>query len=80
MSLWEKIFGSEKKSASTARDRLTMVLAHERASVAIENIDAMKAELMQVIRKYVPVKDIKIKSEKNQNIDILEFEIFIGNR
>ena len=75
MSLIEMLFGGKKKSASVAKDRLTLMLAHERADNSLPNMDDLKRELMEVVKKYVKVKDIKVKTEQNQNIDILEFEI-----
>lgn len=75
MSLIEMLFGGKKKSASVAKDRLTLMLAHERADNSLPNMDELKRELMEVVKKYVKVKDIKVKTEQNQNIDILEFEI-----
>ncbi|MBO4401431.1 MAG: cell division topological specificity factor MinE [Selenomonadaceae bacterium] len=49
-----KIFGrSEKKSAQTAKERLQVVLIHDRASVAPEFMDQMKDELIAVASKYM---------------------------
>ena len=41
MSLIDKIFGGKKSSAQEARDRLTLILAHERA-INVPYMDAMK--------------------------------------
>lgn len=60
-----------------ARDRLKLVLAHERASNALPYMDEMKAEIMEVIKKYTQVKDIHISSQTNQNVDVLEMEIIL---
>lgn len=76
MTLFERIFGIKKNdSASKAKDRLTIMLAHERADCAVPYLDDLKRDLMEVIKKYSQVKDINIKTESNQNIDMLEIEI-----
>ena len=77
MSLLSSLFGKKETSASVARDRLKLVLAHERASNALPYMDEMKAEIMEVIKKYTKVKDIHISSQNNQNIDVLEMEIIL---
>lgn len=77
MSLFSSLFGKKETSASVARDRLKLVLAHERASNALPYMEEMKAEIMEVIRKYTQVKDIHISSQNNQNIDVLEMEIIL---
>lgn len=77
MSLFTNLFGKKESSASVARDRLKLVLAHERASNALPYMEEMKAEIMEVIKKYTQVKDIHISSQNNQNIDVLEMEIIL---
>jgi len=77
MSLFSSLFGKKESSASVARDRLKLVLAHERAANSLPYMEEMKQELMDVIKKYTQVKDIQISSQSNQNIDILEMEIIL---
>jgi len=78
MSLFERIFGKKDNSANKARDRLKLMLAHERADCAVPYIDDLKKDLLVVIQKYTKVGDINIKTEKNQNVDMLEVEIFLN--
>ena len=77
MSFLSNLFGKKSSSANVARDRLKVVLAHERASNALPYMDEMKADIMEVIKKYTKVKDIHISSKNNQNIDVLEMEIIL---
>jgi len=67
----------KKRSASVAKNRLMMMLAYERASTKIERLDEMKQELIEVVRKYVKVKDVEIKTSSNQNLETLEVEIIL---
>ena len=77
MSLFD-IF-KKKKSKDVARDRLMMMLAYERANTKIENLDEMKKELINVVKKYLNIKDIHIKTNSNQDLETLEVEIILNN-
>jgi len=68
----------KKKSKDVAKDRLMMMLAYERANTKIENLDEMKKDLINVVKKYLSVKDINIKSSSNQEIETLEVEIILN--
>lgn len=68
----------KKKSKEIAKDRLMMMLAYERANTKIENLDEMKKDLINVVKKYLNVKDIHIKSSLNQHIETLEVEIILN--
>ncbi len=68
----------KKKSKDVAKDRLMMMLAYERAHTQIDNLDEMKKELINVVKKYLNVKDIHIKTSSNQDIETLEVEILLN--
>ena len=70
-------FFKKKKSKDVAKDRLMMMLAYERATTKIENLDEMKKDLIAVVKKYLNVKDIHIKNHSNQDIETLEVEIIL---
>jgi len=76
MSLFD-IF-KKKKSKDVAKDRLMMMLAYERANTKIDNLDEMKQDLINVVKKYLNVKDVQIKSNSNQDIETLEVEIILN--
>ncbi len=80
MTLFERFFGQKKEAtANVAKDRLTVMLACERAECAVPYLDDLKRDLLEVIKKYTKTGDINIKTEKNQNVDMLEIEIQLGN-
>jgi len=68
----------KKKSKDVAKDRLMMMLAYERANTKIDNLDDMKKDLINVVKKYLNVKDVHIKSNSNQDIETLEVEIILN--
>ena len=78
MSLVNRIFGGKQSSANTARDRLSIMLAHERAANSFPFLEDMRNDIIEVIKKYTAVENVSIKTEQNQNIDILEVEITLG--
>lgn len=80
MSWLERIFGnSQPKSAQLAKERLTLVIAHQRANnEATPNfLPALQQELIDVISKYVKVnsEDIKVQLERKDNYEVLEVNI-----
>jgi len=80
MSLLDKIFGAKPKSANIAKDRLKIVLAHERVGASYPFMDELKREILEVVKKYISVKDINIKKERNASIDMLEVEVMLDEK
>lgn len=82
MSLIEKIFGKRQKSAAIARERLQIILAHERdgrTATPPDYLPALQRELMEVISKYVSVHkdDIKVHLERQDHFEVLEVNIVL---
>jgi len=65
-SILASIFGSsdeQTKDASPgqiARDRLTLVLVHDRADISPGMMDNMKQEIIEVIKRYVEIDETQI--------------------
>jgi cell division topological specificity factor len=74
-------FFARKEPAATAgiaKERLQIVLAHERAGRdAPEFLPAMQRELLAVVRKYVTVKEdeIRVNIAKQASASVLEINI-----
>lgn len=80
MSLIDMIFGKRQKTASIARERLQIILAHERnGRSAPDYLPALQRELMEVISKYVAVNldDIKVQVERQDDFEVLEVNIVL---
>jgi len=72
--------GEKKKTASIAKDRLQIILAHERSGRNASEPDylpQLQRELIAVISKYVHVNpgDIRVHLERQDNLDVLEVKI-----
>ena len=56
--LINKLLGRETSSANTARERLQLVLAHDRvdmSSLTTDLLDKMRKEILDVVAKYVEI-------------------------
>jgi cell division topological specificity factor len=80
MSLLERLFGQKQKTASIARERLQLIIAHERGGPSKPDfLPALQRELIEVISKYVKVdvQDIKVSLEKQDRYEVLEVNIVL---
>lgn len=80
MSLISLLFGEKKKTANVAKERLQIILAHERTGRGGSRPDYLpdlQRELIAVISKYVAISpdDIKVNLERQDNFDVLEVKI-----
>ena len=50
-----KLLHRQPASASTARERLQLVLAHDRSDLSTELLDQMRKEILEVVAKYVEI-------------------------
>ena len=80
MSIFSFLLGEKKKTASVAKERLQIILAHERSGRGTSRPDylpALQRELVAVISKYVSIKaeDIKVHFERQDNLEVLEVKI-----
>ena len=67
---------NKKKSASVAKDRLTIAIMSDRESNAdFPFMAELKAEIIEVVKKYVGVKTIEIKKEVEDNVEALSIDI-----
>ncbi len=78
--LLEYLRGDDKKTAVIAKERLQIILAHERAGrggAAPDYLPALQEELLAVIPKYIHVDRelIKVQLEKHGEYDVLELNI-----
>ena len=55
LEILQRIFGKENQSKDVAKERLRLVLVHDRASVKPEVLDKLKEELIQVISHYLDI-------------------------
>ena len=75
------LLGEKKKTASVAKERLQIILAHERSGRAgadePDYLPALQRELVAVISKYVKINpdDLKVQLDRQDNLEVLEVKI-----
>ena len=80
MSLFDFFFPKKPASASIAKERLQIVLAHERAGRdSPEFLPRMQRELLAVVAKYIAIKEdmIRVSLGKAGNASVLEINVEI---
>ena len=78
MSLFSFLLGEKKKTATVAKERLQIILVHERGGCSkADYLPALQRELIAVISKYVSVnpEDIKVHLERQDDLEVLEVKI-----
>ncbi|MDT7835214.1 cell division topological specificity factor MinE [Aquabacterium sp. OR-4] len=79
MSFLSFLLGEKKKSASVAKERLQIILAHERSGLGRrpDYLADLQKDLVAVISKYVQISpdDIKVSLERQDNLEVLEVKI-----
>ena len=79
MSFLSFLLGEKKRTASVAKERLQIILAHERNDRARrpDYLAALQRELVAVISKYVSINpdDIEVHLERQDNLEVLEVKI-----
>ncbi len=66
-----KLFGKSKSSKDVAKERLKLVLIHDRANVSPEFLEMVKGEIIKVITNYMDVDesalDIQLTRTKSED-------------
>ncbi len=73
-------FSTQPKSASIAKERLQIIVAHqrrERSSIMSDFLPDLQKELIEVVRKYIEIRDedVNIRVEQAENYEVLEVNI-----
>ena len=72
-SLLSFLLGEKKQTATVAKERLQIILAHERSGRSLHEPDylpALQRDLIAVISKYIKInpQDIKVNLERQENL------------
>jgi cell division topological specificity factor len=80
VSLLSFLLGEKKKTAGVAKERLQIILAHERGGgrgAPADWLPRLQRELVSVISKYVSIApdDIRVRLDRKDNLEVLEVKI-----
>jgi cell division topological specificity factor len=68
MTGWlERIMSGRTSSANQAKERLKLVLIHDRTDLSPQELESMKNELIQVISRYVDIDPSAVRINVNQD-------------
>ena len=70
---------NKKNSATIAKDRLSIAIMSDRKSNGLAHMDEMKAEIIEVVKKYMGVKAIEITKEVNGDVEALSIDVQLEN-
>lgn len=68
---FKKIFGKSRNTKDIAKERLKLVLIHDRANVSPQFLEMIKGEIIKVIKNYMEVDEscLEIKLTKTKSED-----------
>ena len=77
----DKLFGGSKNSKDVAKDRLKLVLIHDRASLSPTMMENLRKDLVQVISKYLDFDEnaVDVQMAEQDNMTMLEVNIPVAN-
>ncbi|GAA6135685.1 cell division topological specificity factor MinE [Oceaniserpentilla sp. 4NH20-0058] len=82
MGLLSFFKNEQPKSASVAKERLQILVAHERNQRnAPDYLPALQKDIMAVVAKYVSITDeeIQVEIDSNDKLSVLELNITLPN-
>ncbi len=67
MGFWNRFFGQEKSSAK-AKERLQLVLIHDRNDISADMLERLRADLIEVIQNYLEIdaEHIELQLEREE--------------
>jgi cell division topological specificity factor len=78
MSFLDYFKSNKKNTASIARERLQIIVAHERGKrEQPDYLPQLQQEILDVIRRYVSIDqdDVHVQLDKNGNCSVLELNV-----
>jgi len=78
MSFFDYFKSKKKTSASIAKERLQIIVAHERNTRdQPDYLPELQQELLEVIRRYVAIRDdqVQVQLDRNDSCSVLELNV-----
>lgn len=69
----------KQKSAPVARERLQVLLAHERAFAGSDLVSVLREEILAVIARHVDIDAdrVRVKMDSDEHVSLLEIDVEI---
>lgn len=81
MNLFDFFRPKKPKSASVAKERLQIIVSHERRrSSTPDFLPQLQTDILQVVRKYIQINEnqIKLSLDKKGDCEVLELNISLS--
>ena len=64
-------FGTRPKPKDVAKDRLRLILIHDRGDIPAETVDKIREEILAVLSKYIEIdaEDVEIAVTKSEMLE-----------
>lgn len=69
--LFARVFGREDASKEVAKERLRLVLVHDRASLSPQALESLKNDLLNVISQYLDIDDQGFRVDFSRHEDAM---------
>lgn len=63
---WDRIFGREASSAQQAKERLKLVLVHDRTDISPGALEVLKDDLIATISRHIDIDPAAVRIEMSQ--------------
>ena len=63
---WDRVFGRETNSAQQAKERLKLVLVHDRTDISPGALEVLKDELIATISRHIDIDPDAVRIEMSQ--------------
>ena len=83
MSFFDSFRSKKNSTASVAKERLQIIVAHERGQrEQPDYLPQLQQELLQVIRKYVQISDdmVQVEVDRNDHCSVLELNVTLPEK
>jgi len=84
MSLLGYFHASKKTSAQVAKERLQVVIAHQRGQRGsrYDFLPKLQQEVLAVIRKYIPIDEqqVQVQLERDGDCEVLELNVTLPDK
>lgn len=66
-----KIFSNKQTPKDMAKDRLKLILIHDRGDLPHETLDKIRVEILEVLSKYIEINidDVELTVSKSENLE-----------
>jgi cell division topological specificity factor len=63
---WDRLFGREASSAQQAKERLKLVLVHDRTDISPGALEVLKDDLIATISRHIDIDPAAVRIEMSQ--------------